>query len=67
MNPSTDLSSRLQTAIGQAQTVQQHPEANQTFEAMLADLKTQSPEAADLLAQLWQEYISSKRSSLFWE
>ncbi|MBE9109760.1 hypothetical protein IQ273_10085 [Nodosilinea sp. LEGE 07298] len=67
MNPSTDLSSRLQTAIDLAQHVQQHPEAHQAFQDMLADLKTQSPEAADLLAQLWQEYVSSKRSSLFWE
>jgi hypothetical protein len=67
MNPSTDLSSRLQTAIGLAQTVQQHPEAHQAFQDMLGELETQSPEAADLLAQLWKEYISSKRSSLFWE
>lgn len=67
MNPSTDLSSRLQTAIGLAQTVQQHPDAHQAFQDMLGELETQSPEAADLLAQLWKEYISSKRSSLFWE
>ena len=67
MNPSTDLSSRLQTAIGLAQTVQQHPEAHQAFQDMLGELETQSPEAAALLAQLWKEYISSKRSSLFWE
>ncbi|MGG6237801.1 hypothetical protein ACQ4N7_04105 [Nodosilinea sp. AN01ver1] len=70
MNTSTDsadLSSRLQTAISLAQSVQQHPEAHEAFEALLAELKTQTPETADLLAQLWQEYISSKRSSLFWE
>ncbi|MGB3308806.1 MAG: hypothetical protein WBG32_10080 [Nodosilinea sp.] len=67
MNPSTDLSSRLQSAIGLAQQVQQHPEAHQAFQDLLTDLKTQSPETADLLSQLWQEYISAKRSSLFWE
>lgn len=67
MNSSTDLSSRLQDAINLAQEVQQHPEAHQAFHTMLTDLKIQSPEAADLLAQLWQEYIRSKRSSLFWE
>ncbi|PSR18873.1 hypothetical protein C8255_05265 [filamentous cyanobacterium CCP3] len=67
MTSATDLSNRLQTAIGLAQDVQQHPQAHQAFQDMLADLKTQSPETADLLAQLWQEYISSKRSSVFWE
>ncbi|MBE9156614.1 hypothetical protein IQ265_07195 [Nodosilinea sp. LEGE 06152] len=70
MNPSTDatdLSSRLQTAISLAQSVQQHPKAHEAFQNVLEELETQSPEAAVLLAQLWQEYISSKRSSLFWE
>lgn len=67
MSPSIDLSSRLQIAISLAQNVQQHPEAHEAFQNVLEELETESPEAAVLLAQLWHEYISSKRSSLFWE
>ncbi|TVQ08282.1 MAG: hypothetical protein EA368_12180 [Leptolyngbya sp. DLM2.Bin27] len=67
MSASVDLSTRLQAAIDLAQQVQQHPEANQAFQEMLGDLSSQNPIAADLMAQLWQEYISSQRSSLFWE
>ncbi|MBW4461085.1 MAG: hypothetical protein KME47_12735 [Nodosilinea sp. WJT8-NPBG4] len=63
----TDLSTRLQTAIGLAKEVQQHPEANQAFQEVVGELKTESPIAAELLEQLWQEYIGTKRSSLFWE
>jgi len=67
MSLSTDLSTRLQDAIELAQQVQQHPEANQAFQEVLGDLSSQNPVAADLMAQLWKEYISSQRSSLFWE
>ncbi|MGF1519968.1 MAG: hypothetical protein ACFCVB_19500 [Nodosilinea sp.] len=62
-----DLSTRLQDAINLAQQVQQHPEANHSFQAVLADLKAESPLAANLLEQLWREYIGTKRSSVFWE
>lgn len=64
---STDLSSRLQAAIDLAQQVQQHPEANQAFQALLDDLKAENPLVADLLEQLWTAYIGSRRSSQFWE
>jgi hypothetical protein len=67
MNSSPDLAARLQDAIGLAQQVQQHPEAHQAFQTMLADLKPHSPVAAVLLEQLWQEYIGTQRSSIFWE
>jgi hypothetical protein len=67
MSPSTDLSSRLQAAISLAQQVQQHPEAHQTFQAIADDVRRESPLAAELLQQLWKEYISSQRSSQFWE
>lgn len=63
----TDLSTRLQTAIGLAKEVRQHPEAHQAFQVVLGDLKTESPVAAELLEQLWREYIGTQRSSLFWE
>ncbi|HSM80783.1 MAG TPA: hypothetical protein VLS96_03810 [Nodosilinea sp.] len=67
MSQPTDLSSRLQDAISLAQQVQHHPEAHEAFQAVVAELSTQSPLAADLLQQLWQEYIGTQRSSLFWE
>ncbi|PZV21107.1 MAG: hypothetical protein DCF21_03075 [Leptolyngbya sp.] len=67
MSQSLDLSSRLQSAINLAQQVQQHPEAKQAFQEVLAELKAESPLAADLLEQLWREYIGTKRSSVFWE
>jgi hypothetical protein len=67
MSQPTDLSSRLQTAISLARQVQQHPEAHQAFQAVLGEIKAESPIAADLLEQLWKEYIGSQRSSQFWE
>ncbi|WP_035991820.1 hypothetical protein [Leptolyngbya sp. KIOST-1] len=70
MDPShaqTDLSSRLQQATTLARQVQQHPEAHQAFQAVLDEIRPQSSQAADLLEQLWGEYIGSQRSSLFWE
>ncbi|MBD1873616.1 hypothetical protein H6F75_08985 [Nodosilinea sp. FACHB-131] len=63
----TDLSTRLQTAITLAKEVQQHPEAHQAFQEVVGELKTESPIAAELLGQLWQEYIGTQRSSQFWE
>ncbi|MGB3135296.1 MAG: hypothetical protein WBG38_15030 [Nodosilinea sp.] len=67
MNSSTDLSNRLQEAIKLAQQVQQHPQAHQAFQDIVKDIKAESPQAAELLEQLWGQYISSQRSSLFWE
>ncbi|WOD38875.1 hypothetical protein [Nodosilinea sp. E11] len=67
MSLSPDLSNRLQTALTLAKEVQQHPAAHQEFQAMLGELETESPVAADLMAQLWKAYIASQRSSLFWE
>ncbi|WP_017297718.1 hypothetical protein [Nodosilinea nodulosa] len=64
---SPDLSSRLQDAITLAQQVKQHPAAHKAFQAVAADVRAESPLAADLLERLWQEYIGSQRSSLFWE
>lgn len=63
----TDLSTRLQLAIGLAKDVQQHSEAHQAFQEVIGELNTESPLAAELLEQLWREYIGTQRSSLFWE
>ncbi|MFH7245410.1 MAG: hypothetical protein ACHWZW_21440 [Spirulina sp.] len=67
-NPSTaDLATRLQSALDLAQTVETHGEASQVIQAIVADLQDQSPEAIALFTQLWHAYISSQRSSQFWQ
>lgn len=63
----TDFATRLQTALDLAQSVETHGEASQIIQTIVADLQGQSPEAIALFAQLWQAYISSQRSSQFWQ
>ncbi|MFQ4136847.1 hypothetical protein PGN35_011060 [Nodosilinea sp. PGN35] len=67
MSLPTDLSTRLQMAMGLAKNVEQHPEAHQAFQDVIEAIKPESPVAADLLEQLWRDYIGTQRSSLFWE
>jgi hypothetical protein len=67
MSPANDLSAQLQAAINLAQNVQHHSEAHEAFQAVAAALRAENPVAADLLQQLWHSYISTQRSSLFWE
>jgi hypothetical protein len=66
---STPLSpvDRLQTAIDLAQTLDQHSQAQIAFQELVEDMNNQSPLLAVLLQRLWKEYLSSQRSSLFWE
>jgi len=66
---STPLSlvDRLQTAIDLAQTLDQHSQAQIAFQELVEDINGQSPLLATLLQRLWKEYLSSQRSSLFWE
>jgi hypothetical protein len=67
MTSAQDFSARLQTAVNLAQTVEHREEAHQLFESILADLQDQDLAAVALLEQLWREYISLQRSSLFWQ
>ncbi len=62
-----DLATRLQSAIALAQAVETHGEASQLIHDLVADLQDQSPEAIALFQQLWTAYISSQRSSQFWQ
>jgi hypothetical protein len=66
-SPPLALSDRLQTAIDLAQTVDGHTQAQTAFQELLADVQNQNALAASLLQRLWDEYISTQRSSLFWE
>ena len=62
-----NLSTRLQSALDLAQAVEQHGEASRLIQTIVDDLQNQSPEAVALFEQLWQAYISSQRSSQFWQ
>ncbi|MBD2258970.1 hypothetical protein [Pseudanabaena sp. FACHB-2040] len=61
------LTESLQEAIQLAQSVNSHQEAQATFERLHQELETQNPQAADLLALLWREYLGSQRSATFWK
>ena len=61
------LADRLQTAIDLAQAFDHHSQAQAAFQELLADVQGQHPLVASLLERLWEEYLSSQRSSLFWE
>lgn len=65
--PTDDLATRLQLALDLAQTVETHSEASHLVQTIVADLQGQSPEAIALFEQLWRAYISSQRSSQFWQ
>lgn len=41
--------------------------ASDQFEAIVTQVSAESPTAAKLLRQLWQEYTSAQRSAFFWE
>lgn len=62
-----DVATRLQLALELAQAVETHGEASQLVRDIVAELQDQSPEAIALFQQLWQAYISSQRSSQFWQ
>ncbi len=67
MTSAQDLSTRLQAAVELAHTVDCHAEAHQQFQALLDELQSHDPQAVALLEQLWQSYVASQRSSLFWQ
>ena len=64
---SLSLADRLQTAIDLAQSLEHHHDAQKAFTELLEDLQGQNPIVVSLLQHLWQEYLSSQRSALFWE
>jgi hypothetical protein len=67
MTPICDLLARLQAAMDLAQTVECHEQANQMFQDILVDLQSQDDQTIQLFEYLWRGYLSSQRSSLFWE
>lgn len=57
----------LKGAIALAQDVHTHPQAKDQFEGIYHQLASENAAAADLLQQLWEEYIAVQRSALFWQ
>ena len=57
----------LAGAIALAKDGKNLDSATEQFEAILSQVKAESPTGATLLHQLWQEYVSIQRSAKFWE
>ncbi len=54
-------------AIALAKDGKNYSQATEQFEALLSQMKSESPMAVTLLKQLWKEYISVQRSAMFYE
>lgn len=61
------LSDQLQTVIELAEVVERHPDAQAAFQVLLQQVQAECPDTAMLLEQLWQAYISTRRSAVFWK
>jgi uncharacterized membrane-anchored protein YhcB (DUF1043 family) len=57
----------LKGAIALAHDIKTHPQAKEQFEALRAQLANENADMAELLQQLWQEYIALQRSATFWQ
>ncbi len=57
----------LSGAIALAKDARNYEQANVQFEALLAQVSSDSPAVAPLLKQLWKEYLSAQRSATFYE
>ena len=57
----------LSGAIALAKNGKNYGQASSQFEAIAAQVAVESPEASQLLKQLWKEYISVQRSAVFYE
>lgn len=65
--PQSLLEVALSGAIALAKDGHNYEQANTQFEALVAQLESDSPEAGKLLKQLWKEYISVQRAAVFYE
>ncbi|NJM95930.1 MAG: hypothetical protein HC800_00775 [Phormidesmis sp. RL_2_1] len=57
----------LSGAIALAKNGKNYDQAKGQFDALLAQINSESPMASKLLKQLWQEYLSVQRSARFYE
>ena len=66
----TDIQSlidELKTALENATETQTFDTARQQFEAIQRRLDAQSEALAPVVQLLWREYLTARRSSLFWQ
>lgn len=66
-NSSSIFQTALKGAIALSHDVKTHPQAREQFEELYAQLAAENPGMADLLKQLWDEYITLQRSAAFWQ
>lgn len=66
-SPKSLVEVTLSGAIALAQCGKSYDQAAEQFAAVVAQVESDSPEAAKLLQQLWKEYISVQRSAVFYE
>ncbi len=60
-------SSRLKQATTLTKEVSSHPQAKEQFEALYQQIKAENGDHAELLKQLWEELMISRRSAIFWQ
>ncbi|MGF1499694.1 MAG: hypothetical protein ACFB8W_23150 [Elainellaceae cyanobacterium] len=58
---------QLQHCLSLVQNPQTQADADKEFEQLCIAVTQQSPDAGRLLAVMWDELVSSRRSALFWE
>jgi hypothetical protein len=58
---------QIQACLALAQDRSRHEEANQAFIEFKNSLAVDDPVTAEMLAMLWNEVLSARRSAEFWE
>lgn len=61
------MTEALAGCIALLQDLQTHPDANQAFDPLQAQVAAADPAMAELLGMLWREAIAARRSAAFWQ
>lgn len=64
---SQTLLTELQACLRLTQDVSNHSEANQAFEQVRDRVAARDPQSGELLELLWNELLSARRSTVFWQ
>ena len=64
---SVNYVTELQKCVSLAQDISQGEKALVEFSQLSDRLATENPQAAELLAVLWNEYTAANRSATFWQ
>lgn len=57
----------LEAAIKLAQDSETHQQSHAAFNELLESVRDENPQAAAMLRRLWQEYVTTQRSAIFWQ